>query len=227
MKENFKRWASGMLVPTLSCFGFMFFFGIIFSDPPRLLPTMVLTAVFTFGFNYWVSRYEKRLTTRMEADRPTMWNIFINGIKVGAVSDSQYAAMQRSALRDGRLVLAQFLSMCHFGLIFVLKQLLAVSVALFGVAAGLVLVCLKPITEIVPGVTEPATITSAVFFFLRVEFILLFLLGLSKLIICGCFRFRDYDEAVARMLRQHSNTAVIGGVSLIDSGSPQKIKFIS
>ena len=54
--------------------------------------------------------FDKELTQRMQAENPIVWDAIIQGIKVGIVKDTDYAAMRRYIMRDGTFIRDQALN---------------------------------------------------------------------------------------------------------------------
>jgi len=60
-----------------------------------------------------LSRHESMLSRRIEAGNAVPWQVRVNGVTVGAIDDSHYAAIQRSVWLDVRTHLAQLLNLGH------------------------------------------------------------------------------------------------------------------
>jgi hypothetical protein len=182
-----------------------------------LLSVVVMTVAFNIGFNYLADRHDERLTARVKADQPVMWNVCMNGVKVGKVSDSQYAAMQRMAFRDGRLALTQFLNLGRIALVIVEKLLVAVPLLVFWAAVALAIFSPESYTDMVREFQKAGltAITSAARSLLQLALSVMFLVVGGMAMMGYRFGFKNhYSEAVNRMLRQHCNTPADGDVQL-------------
>lgn len=216
MKDKLNRWALSTLVAVAASLVFTLFFG-TYSGWLGLLSVVVMTAAFSIGFNYLADRHDERLTARVKADEPVMWNVCVNGVEVGKVSDSQYAALQRMAFCDGRLALAQFFNLGRMALVVVEKLLIAVPLLVFWAAVALAIFSPESYTETVREFqkADPAAITSAARSLLQLTLTVMFL-AVGGMVMMGYrFGFRNhYSEAVNRMLRQQCNTPADGDVHL-------------
>lgn len=60
-----------------------------------------------------LSSHEAGLSSRIEAGNSVPWSVDVNGVIVGTIADSDYAAIQRSVWLDVRTYLAQLLNLGH------------------------------------------------------------------------------------------------------------------
>lgn len=60
-----------------------------------------------------LSRHESMLSRRIEAGNAVPWQVSVNGVTVGTIDDSHYAAIQRSVWLDVRTHLAQLFNLGH------------------------------------------------------------------------------------------------------------------
>ncbi len=60
-----------------------------------------------------LSGHESMLSSRIEAGNSVPWSVDVNGVIVGTIADSDYAAIQRSVWLDVRTYLAQLLNLGH------------------------------------------------------------------------------------------------------------------
>ena len=184
---------------------------------PGLLLTVVLMAVFRISIGALVDKYEAGLTKRMEADAPVTWDLWINDVQVGSVTDAQYAAMQRHAARDGRNAVAQLFNVGQMALVVADNLLVAVPLMCFWTAIGMAAFSPDAFLEVAQQLQNagPAAITSAVQSFMQVG-VLVLAITVGMMVAMG-FRFgfkNFYAAAVNRMLRRHCNTPVEGDVRL-------------
>lgn len=216
MNNKLKRWA---LIAMVSIFVSLVFSLLldIYNDWFDLLSVSMMTATFTIGFSYMADRHDKRLTARMMANQSIMWNVRMNSVEVGKVSDSQYAAMQRMAFHDGRLALAQFFNLGRIALVVFEKFLVAVPLLVFWAAVAIAIFSPESFTDMVREFqkADSTAIKSAMLLCLQTALIAMLIVFGVMVVIGYRFGFRNhYNEEVNRMLKQHCNTPVDGDIQL-------------
>ncbi|BBL36039.1 hypothetical protein Nstercoris_02318 (plasmid) [Nitrosomonas stercoris] len=150
-------------------------------------------------------------------DQPTIWNVYMNGVVIGKVSDAQYAAMQRMAFRDGRTALAQFFNLGRVAFVVVEKLLVTVPFLVFWSAVAIAIFSPESYTDLVRELqkADQAEIMSAMYLFLQAVLVLALGLVCTGFVMGYHYEFRNlYSEAVNRMLRQHCKTPANGDVQL-------------
>ena len=216
MKNRIKQRKLQVLVSIITALVFTHFLGVN-GGWPGLALTVVLTAVFSISISALADRYNAGLTKRMEVDAPIIWEVWINDVQVGSVTDAQYAAMQRHAARDGRNAVAQFFNIAKMALVVADKLLVAVPLMCFWTAIGLAAFSPESFMEIARELQNagPAAITSAVRSFMQEGAMVLAITVMMMVAMGFRFGFKNfYATAVNRMLRQHRNTPAEGDVRL-------------
>ena len=195
---------------------FTFVFG-SYSGLPSLALTMLLTVIFNIIIGALADRYDAGLTKRMEADAPITWDVWINDVQVGTVTDAQYAAMKRHAARDGRNAAAQLFNIGQMALSVIDKLMIAVPLTCFWTAIAMAAFSPESFIEIAQELqtSGPAAITTVVRSFMQAG-VLVFAILVAIMVAMGLrLGFKNcYAVAVNRMLRRHCNTPVEGDVRL-------------
>ncbi|MGT2460233.1 hypothetical protein ACU4GI_46975 (plasmid) [Cupriavidus basilensis] len=176
-----------------------------------------LTLLISVGFKFLVERYDAGLTQRMLAREPIYWEVWINGVSVGLVSDTQYAAMQQHAYRDGRNALAQVANIGRVALAIAGNLVIVVPLLAFWAAVALAILAPESFASAALQVRigESGAVATAVGPLLRATF------GIAIATLFGIalfghrFGFKNcFAAAVGRMLRRHCNTPAEGDIRL-------------
>jgi hypothetical protein len=166
---------------------------------------------------YRLGRYEAGLAERVMGNAPFVWDVWLNGIRIGTISDSQYAGMQRDAMRDARLIFAQLVNLGHVALNVAGCVCATVPRLAIWLAAAAVFVMPDALVDVALAwrTAEPDTLIAG----LRNLFELVAVasvLWVAFRVING-YRFgfcNQYDKAVGRMIRQQCNTPTVGELRL-------------
>lgn len=209
-----KRWPVGVAGATAASFILNYFTG---TDWPRLIVFSMLAAAGAFVALFFIARYDARLAARMEDDASFVWGVWMNGVKIGSITDAQYAAIQRHAFGNARLVVAQVLNLGHVALYIAGKVFVSVPLLMFWLAVATVALVPESIIEIVQvwRTAEPAALVES----LRNLFHLVAtvsVVAVGVMVTLG-YRFgfcNHYDQAVADMIRRQCNTPTEGSISL-------------
>ena len=105
--------------------------------PVGLIIHVIAFAIASLIALFMIDRYEKSLLARIVVTDSVSWDVQVNGITVGTISDSEYAAMKLHAYRERRNVFAQIFNAWHIFMNVANKLLLAVPVMLFWCLIGL------------------------------------------------------------------------------------------
>lgn len=151
-------------------------------------------------------------------DHAISYDVSMNGVALGTLSGSQYAAMRRRARRDWHNALAQLGNLAVVALVVFGRLLRGVPLVCFWFAAGLALYAPDEYANLVGTLqqADPAAIASATRNGLGLAMTIL-LLALCLLMLFGQrVGFKNcYDAALASMLRRHFNTPAEGDISLV------------
>lgn len=196
-----------------------FAFGILFNyftgtDWPSLIFFSVAAAAGAFVSLFFIGRYEAGLDARMNGDMPFVWEVWMRGVKIGTITDAQYAAIQRCVFSDSRLVVAQVLNLVRVALNIVGKAFVSVPLLMFWLAV--VAVVLAPESISIP---EPDALAES----LRNLFQMVAVMSVAvvgAMVVLGYrFGFRNhYGDAVADMIRRQCNTPTEGSIYLSKVG---------
>lgn len=179
---------------------------------------VVVAAIFSYVYQVLTDRYDAQLQQRISGGSPYSWVAQLNGITVGKLSDSDYAAIQRAAFWDQRNLVAQIANLVRIALVAVDKLIVVVPVAFFWGALALAL--FSPGTYVTAWSElqhyNGAEISTIVKVFAQIG-LTGSLLVIGVLVAMGQkFGFRNcYAEAVNLKLRQHFKTPAEGDVHLI------------
>ena len=184
---------------------------------PSLIVSAMLAGIAAFGSIFFLARHDARLTARFKDDAPFAWDVWMNGIKIGLITYAQYAAIQRYAFGDGRLVIAQALNLGRVALNIAGKVFVGVPLLMFWLLVVASIATPEAITEFAQAwrTANLADLTDS----LRGLFHLVAMVSVMTVgVMCAIgyrFGFRNhYGEAVARMIRQQCNTPTEGEIHL-------------
>ncbi len=178
----------------------------------------LLTVVIGGGLHVLAGRYDARLTKRISTPSGEQWDVVLNDIKLGTVTDAEYAAIQRRVFRDGRAAGAQILNLLHvvlqaFGRIVNLMPFVA-----FWAIVGLFIVSPDQAFTVMQAAekADAKSLSLGVYAALSILFSLSASVMLLLTGICRGFGFRDcYDEGINREIRRHFKAAATGDVRLV------------
>lgn len=179
---------------------------------------MVLFVLSSMSVYILFDRYEKSLLARMNAAHPVIWDIKVNSIKVGTVTDADYATMKLSAFQDGRNAGAQLLNLGHVVIGVIGKFVLAVPVTLFWCLIAVAVFFPEMYSSVIAGMQKagPSDIAAVA------KTALTFLTSLVGMAFClnAVFGVRFgfvncFSAAVGRMLRHRCNVAAEGDIFLV------------
>jgi hypothetical protein len=164
-------------------------------------------------------RYMAALQARVERSDGPDWDVELNGVKVGRISDSKYAAVRLQVFEDWRLYVAQLLN-CGRVLLRVLDSMLMVAPVLvfWGLLAVAILspgYCTEVLNEL--RTVTPAAIASFASLLLTAMMTVgLLSAGLSAALTGARFGFVNrFGEETTRTLRRLLCVAAEGDVVLV------------
>jgi len=170
--------------------------------------TIICWAMFlvgSIGGSLLIDRHNRSLTKRIQSSNGITWDVVMNGVNVGTITDAQYAAIQQYAFNNWHNVVKQFLNVGRSIYRPIGKLCIIVPFVAFWVAAAAVFFSPESFTEIVQNIqnADPGEIT------LAVKAILKFCILLSVMTIGFMFALGEqfvfknaYSDEVARMVRQ-------------------------
>nr|WP_312130836.1 hypothetical protein [Stenotrophomonas pavanii] len=184
---------------------------------PLIIASGVLAGIAAFIAVYFIAKHDVHLRGRVEANAPFAWDVWMNGVKIGFITDAQYAAMQREAFGDIRLVVAQALNVGRVALNIAGNIAIAVPVVVFWIIVVAMLVSPETVKEL--WGTLLAADLEAQMESLRYLIHLVVMSCIAATALMGAMQFRfgfrnRYTETVAGMIRQLCNTPMEADVYL-------------
>src|SRR3546814_1328042 len=80
--------------------------------PPRstltdtLIPyTTLFRSLFAIFVYFTAAHYDRQMQGRIADPQPWIWQVSVNGVSIGAITDADYAAILRTVLRDSNMAL--------------------------------------------------------------------------------------------------------------------------
>lgn len=166
---------------------------------------------------FFVGRYEAGLTARVQGDVQYVWDVWMNDIKIGTLTDAQYAAMQREAMGDPRLILAQLFNLGHVLLNVAGRVCAMVPMLTIGMAAVAAFVVPDSLAEFAQTwrTVEPAALIAGLQNLFEMVALVSVVWVAFKAVSGHRFGFcNQYAKSVARMIRQQCNTPTEGDIHL-------------
>jgi len=209
-----KKWPVGVAGAVAVSLILGYFTGTIWSS---LIVSAVLAGITAFATLFFIALHDARLTARVKDDAPFAWDVWMNGVKIGRVTDAQYAAIQLYAFGDGRVVVAQALNLGRVALNIAGKAFVAVPLLMFWLIVVASIATPESITALVEAwrTADLAALTAS----FRTLFYMVAMVSLLAVAITFAIGYRfglrnHYAEAVARMIRQQCNTPAEGDIHL-------------
>jgi hypothetical protein len=156
------------------------------------------------------------LTDRIDATEPEIWSVAVNGVRVGDISDADYARILRSVGFDLRTHLSQMLYFIRLLYRIFTHMVLAVPIVVFWAA---VMYWLSSPTDfastleslkVVTGADVQASIPTLV----SLIGIPMALSALGRQMFCGGFSYSKFDDAIAGEVLQSIGCPATGRVTL-------------
>lgn len=156
------------------------------------------------------------MTDRIDATEPEIWSVAVNGVRVGDISDADYARILRSVGFDLRTHLSQMLYFIRLLYRIFTHMVLAVPIVVFWAA---VMYWLSSPTDfastleslkVVTGADVQASIPTLV----SLIGIPMALSALGRQMFCGGFSYSKFDDAIAGEVLQSIGCPATGRVTL-------------
>ncbi len=164
-------------------------------------------------------KYMAALQARVDGSDVADWDVELNGVNVGKISDSDYAAIRQQVFADGGLYAAQLLN-CGRVLIRVFDSMLMTVpvLAFWGLLAVAIVapeICTEALNEL-RTVTPASLAKFATFVFTFMMTLGLLTAGMSAALTGARFGFVNrFSEATAGMLRRRLRVPADGDVVLV------------
>jgi len=119
------------------------FFTVLFGPPHSgaffLAAVIGLTVISGTGLLVLARRYDEKLTRRIASATSQRWDVVLNDVQLGTVTDAEYAAIQLRVFRDGRVAGEQFLNVGHVALRLIGRLFVLIPFLLFWTALAMYL----------------------------------------------------------------------------------------
>lgn len=178
---------------------------------------LIATGLCNVTLQLAVNRYDAQLRRRIAAQDSPTWEVHLNHVQVGSITDAEYAAIQRAAFRDGGNALAQLFNLGRMVLAMADKLLGVVPQVFFWSAAALVVFAPERLAEVIHAIqrADATQIANAVEVVTRVcGTIAVLAVGLMAALGHRFGFLNHYSECINRKLRQHCHTPAQGDVWL-------------
>jgi hypothetical protein len=193
---------------------------LVVSGPHKAHPmTAGMAAGVIGGLANWIRiRYLDSLNRRVNADNGIVWDVEVNSVKVGTISDADYAVLRASAFSDGRNYVSQLLNVAKAAVVSVDKMFVAIPLALFWGLSALAVFAPDQFSDVLAAVQKagPAGIAAAVksslqlaISFWLVAIFLNVIFG-ARLGLVNCF-----EQDIAKKLRIRCGAAADGSVTVL------------
>jgi hypothetical protein len=160
------------------------------------------------------------LDKRITQEKSTEWDVYINNVRMGTVTDAQYAAMQQRAYFDRRNHAAQFMNLVHGLCIILYRIAIAVPLTVFWLTVASLIYSPEMWVEIIQTLqtADTATLMANIKAAHDLVFMIAVLVPLAFgfLVALGVkFGFKNvYAHDVGILLRQHFKVPADGEVTL-------------
>ncbi|MCK4140083.1 hypothetical protein HFK85_22340 [Ralstonia pseudosolanacearum] len=211
MKHAMQRWAAIAPVAALAAMGLVY----VFNSPSGLGMFLLALVAAGLAVNCLFNLIDSRLARRAKANAPVTWVVWMNDVKIGTVTDAEYASIQCLALHDIGNAIAQLLNVGRVVMVLA-KDLF------YGIPLGVTW------SVIVWTAIEPDVLIIVVRWFLKADsaevvqwvravapYVLLVTAVLAAAMAGMGYRFgfrNCYSAAIVKMLRQHFNTPADGDI---------------
>lgn len=182
----------------------------------RLLSGVVMAGIYIVAIDYLLQRQDASYTKRIEANESIQWDVWMSGVKVGSVADSEYAAKQLIAFRDGLNALSQLINAGHVAMNVLGKLFISVPSIVFCGALALAIFAPASFMASIQQFqqADPEAILSSAQVLLK----LVVTTALMTISIMASFGYRFgftncYSADVARMFRIHFKVPADGEIS--------------
>lgn len=221
MKSRWIRWACGASLAAL--FAIAASLSIGKTSGSILAISAGVAWATTFGIFYTLDRVLDGLITRMETGTQRRLDVYLNGIKIGTVTDAYYASLQATVLMQPRYAVAQAINVASGVVKGACALLVAVPFVVFWVGAATLMSAPDSTKELIDWVrtADPVAIAIGTSAILRWSMVFA-IVGMAIMIACGRnpFRFQNvYGVAVYQQLRHHFGVAAEGDLDLVDEAS--------
>jgi hypothetical protein len=186
----------------------------------------LLSGFFGSGLIFLRRHYFDFLAMRINAKEPVEWTVEINGVSVGTMKDSEYAAIRRHVFSDLCNYFDQVMNAGTVLLRLIGHFYIGIPLALFWIGLALAIGSPETFTDMAAeiGKNGAAAVAAAAFLMLK-AFGLLSLMLVVMHVVCGFSRYGfidRFDVATREIVRRRFGVVADGRVLLVrwDKGAP-------
>ncbi|MBO1014973.1 hypothetical protein IPU70_15540 [Achromobacter sp. SD115] len=193
--------------------GLLLIFGIGAASGLSMYPFGMSAALFAIFVYFTAAHYDRQLQGRIADPQPWIWQVSVNGVSIGAITDADYAAILRTVLRDGNMALDHLVSSLKWTIALAVKMLFVFPVVVFWLLALLAMIipdeAMPFLTNLYVEWNEHAMksvmLTNIVGMIGMLSVFLAFLSMPAR-------SLSSYKQSTGRLLRLHFNTPADGDV---------------
>jgi hypothetical protein len=171
-------------------------------------------------------KYIESLNHRSLRPSDLLWDVEVNGVNVGVISDAEYAASRATTLGEPGRYIAQFVNLLKVASTSIDILCSAIPLGLFWCAAGLAVFSPERFSAILPALQKmgPGGGAAAV----RSNLLIVVFAGVFTICLGVLFGWRlgfvnRFQEDIGRKLREHCGSAADGRVTVRRRGAPEPI----
>ncbi|MDD5388991.1 MAG: hypothetical protein PHD37_06580 [Gallionellaceae bacterium] len=164
-----------------------------------------------------LSRDEATLSRRIEAGNAVPWSVDVNGVIVGTIADSHYAAIQLSVWLDARTHIAQLLNVGNMGSRIVDMLFVGIPLGVFWYGFGVFFLAPDTFASILAELRQvtPEQVASSVPRLLQMVGLISMMFILARIALGKSFGFvNHFDKAIGKHVRLAIGCAAEGDVYL-------------
>ncbi|MDH0687046.1 hypothetical protein N5D09_02955 [Stutzerimonas stutzeri] len=184
--------------------------------------TLLLTAALTLAIGYARSRVAAGYEKRINAEAPLNWEVKVNGVAVGHLSDADYAKLQKRVHQEPAVAVAQGKNFLKVAMNVFSMYLTAIPLALFWGSVLMLVISPESVQEVAAQMVQADTtqLTAGLTSTLQT---LTILLVISMVGVAPIFGQRfgaqdEYRKAVGELIRAHCKTPAEGRIDLFNYG---------
>lgn len=217
--EELKKSRYRMAAFLLTYLPLWWFFGSLYLAGPAALALL-------FAADRVHAKYMDALAARIEANDSFAWDVEVNQVKVGSISDADYAVIRHVVFSDVRVYVAQVVNLLRMALNLFDYCYRAIPLGIFWVGVALAIFSPETISSVLAALQHatPGDMRNAVG---TAGFMLAIMMMVSVTFhwVVGMSRFgfiNRFDEAVGTAVRKHCGVAAEGSIVLFRwaDGSP-------
>lgn len=176
-----------------------------------------LAVVFGVGLHVLARHYDDKLTRRIASTTLLRWDVVLNDVKLGTLTDSEYAAIKQRVFRDARVAGEQFLNVGHVTLRLISRLLVLIPFLLFWTAIAVYLTAPDSVHSVLLAAQKADAVMLAKAAGTLLQLVCVFT-SLGLVLVAGCgldVGVRNcYSAGIHRELRRRFKTPAMGEMRL-------------